>query len=267
MSQGWIKLHRKLIDWGWFKNPDIAHLFVYLILKANHKDGSWQGIQVKKGQLLTGRKRLSEETGLSEQKIRTCLSRLKSTSDITIESTSKYSLITVCNYKTYQSDNATPNHNINQNSNQQLTSTQPALNQHLTTNKNVNNNKNEKEVLGFTLQQVENAGFRAGVSDDECKIFFDHYNSQGWLKGNGLPITDLVSQITNWRNNGHKFPDKPKPKSPEGKQMLQQWEDRFGQFIRTGDIEHIKSDQGQNLGNPKFYAWAVSQRAELKEIK
>jgi hypothetical protein len=153
--QGWIKLHRKLIEWEWFHQPEMLLVFIYLLLKANHQDGNWQGIPVKKGQLITGRKKLSEETGLSEQKIRGCLNRLKSTSDITIKPTNRFSLITICNYCTYQPDVITVNQPINQPPNQQITNKQPTDNQQITTNNKVKKEKNvktkTKKPLGFSL--------------------------------------------------------------------------------------------------------------------
>ena len=153
--QGWIKLHRKLIEWEWFHHPEMLLVFIYLLLKANHQDGNWQGIPVKKGQLVTGRKRLSEETGLSEQKIRGCLKRLKSTSDITIKPTNRFSLITICNYCTYQPDAIVINQPINQPPNQQITNKQPTDNQRITTNNKVKKEKNvktkTKKPLDFSL--------------------------------------------------------------------------------------------------------------------
>ena len=100
---GWIKLHRKMIKWEWYKKPEMVHLFLYLLFRANHEDQKWQGIDIKRGQILTGRRKLSFETGISERSIRTCIKRLKSTSELTIETTSRYSLITITNYEFYQS--------------------------------------------------------------------------------------------------------------------------------------------------------------------
>lgn len=124
--------------------PNMYHLFSHLILLANHEDKKWQGMTIKRGQLITGRKILSEETGISEQSIRTCIERLKSTSEITIKSTNKYSIITICNYEEYQPSNADVNQQINQQSNQQLTNNQPATN-HKQEYKNIKKEKNKEE--------------------------------------------------------------------------------------------------------------------------
>lgn len=73
-----------------------------MLLKANHKERKFQGNTVKRGQLITGLFSLSEETSLSVQQLRTSLKKLKSTNEITIESSSKNSLITIVNYDNYQ---------------------------------------------------------------------------------------------------------------------------------------------------------------------
>jgi len=71
--RGWIKLYRDLIHWRWYKNKNVKIMFIHLLLRANHKNGSFENIKLTKGQLITGRKQLSEETGLSEREVRTAL--------------------------------------------------------------------------------------------------------------------------------------------------------------------------------------------------
>ena len=93
MNRGFIKLHRKTLDWEWSSKPLTMAIFVHLLLKANHQENKWQGITIKAGQIVVGRKQLSADTGLTEQQVRTALNHLKSTSEITIKSTNKYSII------------------------------------------------------------------------------------------------------------------------------------------------------------------------------
>jgi biotin operon repressor len=129
----------------------MAHLFQHLIRKANHAPQRWEGITVERGQLICGRKSLSESTGISEQTIRTCLNRLKSTKEITIESTKSFSIITINNYEDYQGEDGQVNHRFNQASNQQSTNNQPTINQQLTTNNNDNNDKNVKNDKKYII--------------------------------------------------------------------------------------------------------------------
>ena len=137
---GWIKLHRAFLDWGWFSDEKMVRFFIYLLLKANYEDGDWMGVKIKRGELVTGRKVLSQNLQLPEQTVRTLLSRLKSTNEITIKSTNKYSIITICNYEYYQNFNS----EINQQDNQQTPNEQPTTNQQLTTIEEVKESKKRR---------------------------------------------------------------------------------------------------------------------------
>lgn len=132
--EGWISLHRKLTEWEWYTDANAMRLFVHCLIKANHKDKKWKGICIKRGQFLTSRDKLSQELNLSVMQIRTALNKLKSTSDITIKTSTKNTVITVTNYDLYQDSNQQPNLKI--------TSKQPANNQQITTTNNVNNVNN-----------------------------------------------------------------------------------------------------------------------------
>ncbi len=139
--EGWLKIYRKFTQWEWYQRSEMVHLFLHLLISANHKPRKWQGVQINTGQLITGRLKLAAETGLSERQIRTCLTNLKKSGEIFIKTTNRYSVITICNYDTYQSKEEVSD----QQSDQQTTSKRPADDQQSTTNKNEKNLNNEKE--------------------------------------------------------------------------------------------------------------------------
>ncbi len=146
--EGWIKLHRQLLEWEWYDEPNTFRLFMHCLLKANHKDNNYRGQLVKAGTFLTSRDLLASETGLTVQQVRTSLKRLESTNEITTNKSKQGTVLQVVKYVTYQHDNQ----QTNQRNNQTLTSNQPTTNQQLTTNnndKNVKNEKNEKKSLGL----------------------------------------------------------------------------------------------------------------------
>ena len=151
MSQGWISMHRKILEWEWYSDINTCRLFIHLLLCANHKDKKYQGEVVKKGSFITGRIKLAEQTGLSVQQIRSCLNKLKSTSNITINITNKYSIISITNWESYQDNN--------QQINQQVTSQQPTSNQPITTNNNVNNVNKGNNVIKSKGINKEQAAF------------------------------------------------------------------------------------------------------------
>lgn len=148
---GFVKIHRSMNKWEWKKKPLTFALFVHLIMNANHKNGRFQGHEIKRGQIVTGRKELALETGLTEQSVRTALKHLKSTNEITIETTNNFSIITVLNYEKYQDSN--------QPSNQRLTNNQPTTN---------HNTKKERKKEGKNTARP--ADVSESVWDDFQKI-------------------------------------------------------------------------------------------------
>lgn len=111
--EGWIKLHRKILEWEWYNDNNTKIVFLHLLLTANHKEKNWQGITIKRGQKLTSIQHLAEETNLTIQQIRTVLNKLKSTNEITINTTNKNTLITIEKYNDYQDKEEENNKQIN----------------------------------------------------------------------------------------------------------------------------------------------------------
>lgn len=104
MAGGYIKLHRQILDWEWYKNINVKVLFLHLLLKANYKDLSFEGHTIQKGQLVTSLPSLSVETGLSVKQIRGSLEHLISTGEVASETFPRYRLITIVKYDEYQID-------------------------------------------------------------------------------------------------------------------------------------------------------------------
>ncbi len=134
MNSGWIKIHRKMTEWEWYSDIIVCRVFMHLLLTANHEEGNWKGVKIGIGQLAIGRKMLSKNVGISEQSLRTALTKLKSTSEITIKSTTKYSVITILKWNDYQQATS------------KSTNEQPTINQQLTTNKKIRSKEVKKDI-------------------------------------------------------------------------------------------------------------------------
>lgn len=157
----YIKFYRNILDWEWYHDINVCRLFVHLLLKANHTNQRWKGIDIKRGQHLTSRDKLASETTLSVQQVRTALNKLKSTNEITIESTKTYTLVTIVKYADYQDGENDSNQDTNQERNRIATNDQPTSNQQITTNKNDKKEKNDKNVKNERIysaldQAIEN---------------------------------------------------------------------------------------------------------------
>ncbi|CAB4134604.1 hypothetical protein UFOVP280_27 [uncultured Caudovirales phage] len=152
---GWIKLHRQILDWEWYSDNNAFRVFMHLILKANHKEKRFKGIELKAGSVVTSRDILSFETGLSVQQIRTSLDKLKSTNEITIETSTKGTIIQVVNYAKYQLSTS------------EVTNEQPTSNQRVTIN---NKEKKERSTIYSFLDSLIQNGFDEKLSRDWMEV-------------------------------------------------------------------------------------------------
>ena len=170
--EGWIKLHRKMINWEWYQDKNVKELFIHLLLTVNHKDKKWQGIEVKRGQRITSLEHLSNEINLSIMQIRTALNKLKLTNEITVKTTNKYTVITIVKYSNYQCQDVIDNKQNNIQDNNQITNEQQTNNKQITTNKNdknIKNEKNEKEKKNINKKTEIDDLINKNFTDEELK--------------------------------------------------------------------------------------------------
>jgi len=91
MKDGWIKLHRKLLE-----NEELRHhhsalvLLIYLLLDC--KDGKWSG----------GRHQLAELSGLTDSATYRAQQKLKKLKICTLRANSKYTDIYICKWSDFQ---------------------------------------------------------------------------------------------------------------------------------------------------------------------
>ena len=160
-NQGFIFLHRRFLDWEWYGEPNMVTLFIHILLSANYEAKRWKGIEIERGQFITSLQSLSDAIGVSMMKVRTCLKRLEETGEITTKTTNKYSVITICKYDSYQSQNSDANKQITNNQqtdNKQITIKQQSNNNNII-NKEINNNiyslSNEREHETENVEAIE----------------------------------------------------------------------------------------------------------------
>lgn len=109
MSQGYIKLHRKLQEcWIWDSDEpfDRRSAWIDLLISANHSDNKmlFDGslLVIKRGQFITSIRKLSTKWKWSSTKVTSFLDTLENDQMIKRESDTKKTLISIINYGLYQ---------------------------------------------------------------------------------------------------------------------------------------------------------------------
>ena len=125
---GYIKLHRQVIEWEWYKDLNTFKVFVHLLLIANTKDAKYMGQTIKRGSKAIKESDLGEEIGLTRQEVRTAIGKLIGSGEIIKKSTNKFTVLSVVNYEVYQGYKSDEQPTTNQ----QSTNEQPTINQQST---------------------------------------------------------------------------------------------------------------------------------------
>lgn len=164
---GWLKLFRCFTEWEWYSDTNTVRLFLHLLLRVNYRERRWKGITIPRGSMVTSLAALAAETTLSVQNIRTCLAHLKSTGEISVETTPCYTLISVNNYARYQDGGtcyATPEQQPEQQtSNNPSTHSQQTPNKPLTTTKEI-----KKEINKENISLERERALERGKSKVDC---------------------------------------------------------------------------------------------------
>ncbi|HCR0925050.1 TPA: DNA replication protein [Klebsiella aerogenes] len=109
-SMGYVSIHRQFMDSRLYKDSHAVHLWLHLILKANHVEATINTdigpVTVGRGQMLTGRPTLVSETFIPDNKVRSLLRTFESKGMLNITSMGKkFSLLTIVKYDDFQSQN------------------------------------------------------------------------------------------------------------------------------------------------------------------
>ena len=162
--EGWIKIHRGLLDWEWYSDTNCVRMALHLLLKANFQTRRWRGITVERGQLVTSRAALARETGLSEREVRTAVSKLEKSDFLTSRATSSYTVVTICNYERYQSTDSTERPAFGPADDQEETNFRPTSDQRATTTEESKKGRSKKSTHTVDTEKGVAGGKTAGPS-------------------------------------------------------------------------------------------------------
>ena len=102
LESGFIKLHRKILKWEWYDEPNTMRLFIHLLLTASIEDESWHGVDIKRGSRVSSYSKLAKELHLTIKEIRTASQHLEQTGEVARTAYPKFTVFSISNYDNYQ---------------------------------------------------------------------------------------------------------------------------------------------------------------------
>lgn len=203
--EGWIKLHRSIVESSLWPNEWLVMLWVWCLVKANHKDSQFMGDYVKRGQFITGRFKAANELGVDPSRWVRGMDRLEVLGCITQESNNKRTLVTICNYETYQECDDDYRTTIEQQSNNNRTQEKECKNERIDLSKDKSKaiKSPSARFSKPTIQEVsEFCTNRQNGIDPEA--FIAHYESNGWRVGKN-PMKDWRQAVVTWEKNKREY--------------------------------------------------------------
>lgn len=220
MNEGYIKLHRQLIESKVFANQTALKIWVWCLLKASRKErffplkigkGSTT-VKILPGQFIFGRFKAEEELNIDGSTIYRWLQKFKSEefSMITIEANNQYSIISICKWSSYQAEKSESEQPMSK----QRTRLEPDMN----TDNTVNTVKNKERVkftppsLDAFKKYFEDNGYSPEVADRA----FKGYDVAEWHDSKGDPIKSWKQKCQHvWFKPENKLNGKPKSQQSE----------------------------------------------------
>ena len=107
-GKGFALLHRKIMDVPFYKDAEAAHLWVHLLLRANHEQTLVStdvgDVICERGEFITGRNTLAMETDLTADRVKSLLRKFQNLGMITTKSNNRFTVLKVVKYDEYQSN-------------------------------------------------------------------------------------------------------------------------------------------------------------------
>lgn len=210
--EGFIKIHRKLLEWEWSDSPNVLSAFIHCLLMANWKDKEWRGDTIKRGSFVTSIAKFGAKTGLTTKQTRLALDKLKRTNEINIIGTSQFTVIEVVKYDEYQlalSEEGKQKANEGQTEGKQRAN----KGQQLKNSKKNKNNKKEEEDL-FREETSSSLPDKSGSDksppfpyDEFLSLWHEGYESVVGRKCRAKFTEEIKSRVRTLRKGGYEMED------------------------------------------------------------
>lgn len=184
--EGWIRIHRQLLDSEIFASEKGLKIWVWLLLKATYKTSyvnvkigyGEKTVTLQRGQLLFGRFTAEESIQINGSTIYKILKKMELMDMIKVESNSHYTIITICNFDKY-----------NPLTDDEVAANEQPHDSHVTAeeqprNTNNNSNKDNKDNNANNLfirkENFKNEifSFENEFEEEKLNLFFDYWSEE-----------------------------------------------------------------------------------------
>lgn len=220
--EGYIRIHRSLLDWEWYGDEAVTVLFLHLLLTVNWKLGKFRGQDIPPGMVITSLDKLADTFGWTRGKLRRTMDKLKQTGEATTQTTNHWTAITLVNWAKYQHcDQPTGQPTGQQTANHAPTTGQPPA----------TIEEGKKEIREEIRERRKRRRTQSWSIDDfrrECRAIIDASPSRlpqaehkpffdYWTEGDGTgrmrfqaqKFFDVGRRMDTWRRNDEKREPRP----------------------------------------------------------
>lgn len=195
----YIKLDRRMLNWGWYTDGTVKNLWVHILLKANWSEGEFLGVKIPAGSFATSVSNLSIETGLSDKQVRMALNKLEKTGEITTTRTNRYTIVHVEKWADYQ---VLDTQEGKQMDTQRCTQTDTQRSTERATIEEDKKIRNKERVYRTTKPTVEDV--RSYCQERHNNVdperFWNYYEANGWKVGKNS-MKDWKACVRTWERN------------------------------------------------------------------
>lgn len=214
-KMGWVATYRSIEDHPRYKSDNWFRIWMHILLNASHKEHSaifnGKKIILKPGQLITGRFKIAEKTGISEHIVYRMLNVLEIEQQIAQQKSTKSTLITVKNWDIYQSNAQQIAQQVHNKCTTRAHYTTMINNENNVLLDSVESNGPKgpikKKFVIPSLEEVIVQCNAIGLPEDQASSFIDHHQARDWCLPPSfkVKIKDWKAALRTWKKNYHKF--------------------------------------------------------------
>lgn len=215
-NEGYIKLYRRMMKWGWYTDTPTKCVFLHLLFLACYEPCYYKGVHLEPGQAVSSIRQIATDTGLTVKQVRTAINHLKETQEVAQSPYGKFSVFTVNNYNDYQCTGTDEGKQRAQEGHSEGTLPNIKKNKEV---KNTPYNPPQgdegvsvsKRFVPPTPEEV-NTYCRERNNGIDGSEFCDFYTSKGWKVGKN-PMKDWKAAVRTWERSRKQSAPQPKTES------------------------------------------------------